>query len=109
MFLKARNTDRPFHWGPYALERLPHDATITDIEASRPAISRAHRQTPDPDNLFGKALSKYHNIYRKTGVVDPLPEKAPIPDDLKRRSQDIKGAGYFLDASGIGICKIPNN
>ena len=67
MFLKARNTDRPFHWGPYALERLPHDATITDIEASRPAISRPHRQTPDPDNLFGKALSKYHNIYRKTG------------------------------------------
>ena len=109
MFLKARNTDRPFHWGPYALERLPHDATITDIEASRPAISRPHRQTPDPDNLFGKALSKYHNIYRKTGIVDPLPEKAPIPDDLKRRSQDIKGAGYFLDASGIGICKIPNN
>lgn len=109
MFFKARNTERPFHWGPYALERLPHDATITNTEADRPAISRPRRQIPDPENLFGKALNKYHRIFSKTGIVDPLPEKAPIPDDLKRRSQDIKGAGYFLDASGIGICKIPNN
>ena len=109
MFMTSKNKERPFHWGPYALERLPHDTKIIDIESARPTISRPKRQSPDPRNLYGKALSKYHNIFSKTGIVNPLPEKAPVPDDKERRSQDIKGAGYFLDASGIGICKVTKN
>ena len=109
MFLTSKNKDRPLHWGPYALERLPHDAKIVETEAARPVITRLQRHAPDPENLFGKALAKYHSMFSKVGVVDPLPEKAPVPDDFERRSQDIKGAGYFLDASGMGICKIPKN
>ncbi|MBI36129.1 MAG: Fe-S protein [Alphaproteobacteria bacterium] len=109
MLFTSKNKDRPFHWGPYALERLPHDEQVIQTEAARSQLPRQQRQFSDPTNLLGKALSKYHGIFRKTGHVDPLPEKAPVPDDLKRRSQDIKGGGYFLDASGIGICRIPNN
>ena len=62
MFLRSKNKDRPFHWGPYALERLPHDNRITKIEEARPPITRPQRQPPEPTNLLGKALSKYHNI-----------------------------------------------
>ena len=29
-----------------------------------------------------------------------------MPDDLDRRSIDVKGAGYFLDAGQIGICEL---
>ncbi len=32
-----------------------------------------------------------------------------MPDDLARRSADIKGAAYFLDASQVGICPMPEN
>lgn len=32
---------------------------------------------------------------------------APVPDDLSRRSADIKGAATFLDAAQTGICRIP--
>jgi reductive dehalogenase len=31
---------------------------------------------------------------------------APVPDDLTLRTRDIKGAGFFLDASQIGISEI---
>ena len=63
----------------------------------------------DPANLFGRALLKYHGMFGATGIGDPLPDRAPVPDNLKRRSQDVKGAGYFLVAAGMGICKISEN
>jgi len=108
MLLTSKNKERPFHWGPYALERLPHDASLIEAEGAQEATPRPDRPAIDTDNLFGKALLKYHGMFGATGVVEPLPEKAPVPDDLKRRSQDVKGAGYFLDASGMGICNIPD-
>ena len=109
MFLTSKNRNRPFHWGPYALERLPHDAGVIEVEADRPSIPRPVRPQPDTTNLFVKALLKYHDIFRNQGVVEPLPKKAPVPDDLARRSQDVKGAAFFLDASQVGICRIPDS
>lgn len=109
MLLTARNKDRPFHWGPYPMERLAHDVSVVETEASLPKIGRPSVDAPPADNPFALALAKYHAIFRQQGKVDPLPEKAPVPDDLGRRSQDVKGAGYFLDASQVGICKLPDN
>ena len=109
MLLTSKNKERPFHWGPFALERLPHDETVAKTEAATDATPRPTRPSIDPDNLFGRALLKYHGMFGATGIVDPLPERAPVPDDLKRRSQDVKGAGFFLDAAGMGICKISEN
>ena len=31
---------------------------------------------------------------------------APVPDDLKLRTREIKGAAYYLDASHVGICEL---
>ena len=109
MLLTSKNKERPFHWGPFALERLPHDETIAKVEVAKNATPQPVRPPIDPANLFGKALLKYHGMFGATGVVDPLPERAPVPDDLERRSQDVKGAGFFLDAAGMGVCKIPEN
>ncbi len=30
-----------------------------------------------------------------------------MPDSLERRAQDVKGAAYFMDASQVGTCRIP--
>ncbi len=109
MFFRSKNKDRPFHWGPYPLERLPRDASITDVEANKPLVSGPSAQPVPSENPFAVAIDKYARIFREQGKVDPLPPKAPVPEDLARRTQDIKGAGYFLDASQMGICELPAN
>ena len=108
MLLTSKNKERPFHWGPFALERLPHDETISKRRRSWTLLPACPAPL-DLDNLFGRALLKYHGMFGATGIVDPLPDRAPVPDNLKRRSQDVKGAGFFLDAAGMGICKISEN
>jgi len=58
------------------------------------------------NNSFSKAIDKYQSIYRELGVVEPRPNKAPVPDDLALRTKDIKGAAYFLDAAQVGVCEM---
>ena len=58
---------------------------------------------------LGQAVGKYHGIFHSLRADDPAPGKAPVPDDLGRRSIDIKGSAYFLNASQVGICSMPEN
>jgi hypothetical protein len=48
---------------------------------------------------------------RRVGLAEAETAKqpAPVPDDLGRRAADVKGCGYFMNASQIGICRIPDN
>jgi len=101
------NKSRPFHYGPYPLERLKRDPGITALEAAREPVSRPVRTAP-ADNSLGTTIDKYHDLYRSIEIPESLPPKAPVPDNLERRSVDIKGAGYFLDVAHVGICKIPD-
>jgi len=59
-----------------------------------------------PDTAYAHALNTYHTVFKEFCKGDVAPAKAPVPDDLERRMIDIKGAGYFLDASQIGICEL---
>ena len=103
------NTKRPFDLGPYPLERLPRDPKIIDTEAARPPIERPLVEPVQSNNPLSNSLEVYHEIYRGLGHVKSSWPKAPVPDSLERRTQDIKGAVYFLDASQCGICEIPVN
>ncbi len=102
------NDKRPFEYGPFPLERLKRDVSVLAGEAARPKAARPVANGADKGPL-GVSLAKYMDIYRGLGVNDPLPAKAPVPDDLHRRSVDIKGAAYFLDVAQVGICEIPEN
>ena len=107
MFLYPRSRHRPAHLGPYPVEALPRDPDILSSEAARP------RATPSPsDRGTGKlaaALDKYRQIFAGFADGDPAPAHAPLPDDLHRRSVDIKGGAYFMDADQVGICRLTNN
>ena len=103
------NNNRPFELGPYPLERLPRDDRVSKQESARPPISRPDRPPIAQDNPLGVALAKYHDIFRGLGIVEPERPKAPVTDDLARRTTDIKGAVYFLDASQAGICEMPDS
>ena len=99
------NKARPYHLGPYPLERIARDPAIRDFESSLPKSVTPPNEKPATEG-FGEAVEKYHQIFHQLRDSQPAPAKAPVPDDLERRMIDIKGAGYFLNASHIGICEL---
>ena len=99
---------RPVEFGPYPLERLKRDPLVVETEAKLPP-----RATKPIEFAAGSHLANAINIHLSAyeGLREPKPflKKAPVPDDLSMRTRDIKGAGYFLDASQIGVCAILDN
>lgn len=99
---------RPVEFGPYPLEGLKRDRSIINAEVASAPV------TPDPmplgDNVFLiKAIQTHLDAYENLRQPEPYSQIAPVPDDLVLRTRDIKGSGYFLDASQIGICNTPQN
>ncbi len=107
MLFHHASKNRPFDLGSYPMEILPRNPDIVDIEAARPRAqpSAAHR----PNSGFGAAVNGYRDIFLKFIESETAEKEAPVPSDLERRSVDIKGCAYFMDASQVGICKIPDN
>jgi reductive dehalogenase len=108
MFFHPRSKHRPFHLGPFPLETLRRDAGMIRREAERPAraIEASASATDDP---LGGAIAHYREIFARFVDGAPAGDQAPVPDDLARRSADLKGGGYFMDASGVAVCHIPEN
>jgi len=107
MFFHPRSKDRQFHLGPYPLETLPRDASVLAIEAMRPPLPMQPFETEPSD--MGQAAAHYSEIFANFADGDVAPAQAPVPDDLARRTADIKGGGYFMDAAQMGICTIAEN
>jgi len=99
------NKNRPFHYGYYPLERLARDVQI-GVDERAASRSSQPNTTPLAASTYGRAVRKYHEIFKEFCQGEPAAVKAPVPNNLERRMIDIKGAGYFLDASQIGICEI---
>lgn len=98
--------DRPFHHGPYPLERLKRGplsaAALRDVPPMRPlAFERAD------------ALSIVHAIRPYLDMFDVVrdgavaPREADIPAQADERSRHLKAAGYYFDASMMGACELP--
>lgn len=102
---------RPVELGPYPLERLKRDATVIARESARPPQSKADyvlspKAEPQQKPLLG-GVQKYLEVFAALRDVHPFAQKAPVPEDLVRRARDLKGAGYFLDASQMATCELP--
>ena len=107
MLVYPRSRNRPFHLGPYPLEALPRDDAPIAAEGARPPSLPT---SPKRDSgLLVAASDRYSGIYGQFADGEPAPAKAPVPDDLERRAVDLKGAAYFMDASQVGICRIPDS
>jgi reductive dehalogenase len=108
MFLHPRSKHRAFHLGPFPLESLRRDEAVIRQEADRPP--RAERPAPSSTNdALAGAIARYREIFARFIDGTPAKGRAPVPDDLARRAADLKGGGYFMDASGVGVCRIPPN
>ena len=107
MLLHPRSKDRPFHLGPFPLELLPRDEGVIALEAGRVAIPMMPSAIRRSDDVLLRAADHYREMFSKFAEGAPVNAKAPVPDDLERRSVDIKGGAYFMDASCAGICRVP--
>ena len=107
MLFYPKSKDRPFHLGSYPMEMLPRDDGMIETESSRPRVSgMAAAAASGP---LGDASVKYSGIFERFIEEAPVEKQAPVPADLERRVQDVKGCAYFMDASQVGICRIPDN
>ena len=107
MFIYPNSRKRPAHYGPFPLESLPRDNLIIASEAAR--TPRAADRRAARNDLLTIAVDRYSEVYSKFVEGDVAAEIAPLPDDLERRSVDAKGICYFMDASQVGICRMPDN
>jgi len=108
MLSRKNRLSRPVDFGPYPLERLRRDPSIVAEEGTRPAAPPTAMTTGGSKYLVS-AINQHLDAYEALREPEPFAKEAPVPDDLSRRSADIKGAGYFLDASQMGICEIPES
>jgi ferredoxin len=107
MLVHASSRHRPFHLGPFPLETLPRDERVIEIEARRRA--RAPSVPPTLASQLARAAEHYREIFAGFAEGEVARARAPLPEGLEPRVADIKGAAYFLDASQVGICRVPDN
>ncbi len=98
--------DRPFHLGPYPLERLKREATAANLAEIPAAPALDFRRLDTPHSLVN-AMGEYQAMMDvlRDGIVNP--EHSTAPTDPQERSNHMKAFGYFQDASMMGVCKLP--
>jgi len=98
--------DRPVHLGPYPLERLARQPKA-DLSAV-PDFERVSFDDPRPESLS-------HAMARFIGMFDVIRDgtvglaEAEIPEGPQERADHLKAAGYFFDASMMGMCALPGS
>lgn len=95
------NRERPHHLSQYALERLkraPGIATNGGLVAPEP--------NPESGNSIRPALREYADLFARLLAGPVASAEAPIPADVRRRSENLLASAYFLDATLAGCCAI---
>ncbi|MCP5261156.1 MAG: 4Fe-4S dicluster domain-containing protein [Rhodoferax sp.] len=97
--------DRPVHLGPYPLERLRRSDTAPDLSAVA-AMQALSFDDPNPESL-NHAMARYIGMFDlvRDGTVNAEPGE--VPDDPQQRSDHLKAAGYYFDASMMAIGRLP--
>ncbi|MFN0186895.1 MAG: 4Fe-4S double cluster binding domain-containing protein [Aquabacterium sp.] len=97
--------DRPVHLGPYPLERLTRCDDRPDLAAVTPMQALGF-ELADPLSI-AHAMRRHVAMFDvvRDGAVHPL--QAEVPADPTARAEHIKAAGYYFDASMMGLCALP--
>ncbi len=96
---------RPVHLGPYPCERLARDAKLPDLSAM-PSMTALQYHSTCQDSLVN-AMTRYAAMFDlvRDGPINP--EKGEVPSATAERANHIKAAGYYFDASLVGVCALP--
>ena len=101
--------NRPFHLGPYPLEKLARAEGPADFSDVPPmqALSFGPGQADEGSINLASPLGLF------LGMLDAIRDgvtahrESEIPPDIDERSKHLKSAGYYFDATQAGVCKIP--
>ncbi|SEW25305.1 reductive dehalogenase [Cognatiyoonia koreensis] len=96
--------NRPFHLGPYPLEKLQRQSGV-DLSAV-PDLDPVSFRRPDDITSIVNAMQDYQAMLDATRDGMIKKEQADIPDSLTERAAHLKSFGYYCDASMVGICQI---
>ncbi|WP_300062520.1 2Fe-2S iron-sulfur cluster-binding protein [uncultured Roseobacter sp.] len=97
--------NRPFHLGPFPLERLARHDRAPDLSGVPPMQAVSFDRTEVPASLIN-AMAEYQAML--DAIRDGLINRAPsrCPDDPEERARHIKSFGYFQDAPMVGIGRL---
>ncbi|MGY6708477.1 MAG: NAD-binding oxidoreductase, partial [Rhizobiaceae bacterium] len=96
--------DRPVHLGPFPLERLRRSQEAPAIDRL-PEMEPLSFHSDDPQSLT-------HAMARFMGMFDTVRDgaivhgEAEVPADPGERTRHLKAAGYYFDASMVGIARL---
>ena len=98
--------DRPFHLGPFPLEKLKRVDSTPDLSSVTAMPALDFRRLDTPHSLVN-AMGEYQAMMDviRDGMVNP--EAATAPTDPVERANHMKAFGYFQDTSMMGICRLP--
>ncbi len=94
---------RAVHLGAFPMEELARQDNIPDYSSSKPQSTLGIEDESNPHSL-ANAMPAYINLFDRMRFGEAGTQKVPLPDDLQERSNHLKAACYFLDASIVGIC-----
>ena len=122
--------NRPFHLGPYPMEKLkPQETTTTLIDKPNvPRVPKRHDMfiraaLGDLGEKPQKELENFRMIAKSPyghAMVPPLGAMVPLQygkeadrvaigtDDPKKNAEAVKAALYYLGADMVGICELPD-
>ena len=97
--------DRPVHLGPYPLERLSRSDTPPDLAAMAPMRALSF-DDPNAESL-SHAMARYMAMFDlvRDGAVNA--SRGEVPDDPTERAHHLKAAGYYFDATMMGVGALP--
>ena len=98
------NKSRPFHLGPFPLEKLVRTET-------KPSLSEVPETEPiafsdKPNDSLAHAIARYLAMLDTVRDGRIVNGKAQIPEDPNERSKHLKAACYYFDASMVGIARL---
>jgi reductive dehalogenase len=98
--------NRPFHLGPYPMERLRRCEAQPDLGDVPPMAARLSLHLESDETLAGplQLFIGMLDIIRNGPVAA---RRSIIPDAPDERARHMKAAGMFFDATMAGICRLP--
>lgn len=98
--------NRPVHLGPYPLERLRRQREKLYLAAVPEMKPVSYVDEVEPESLTN-AMTRYIGMLDVVRDGTVTPAKAEMPDDPQERSDHLKAAAYYYDATMMGVCELP--
>lgn len=95
--------NRKVHLGPYPSERLKRTKDVIDLSRV-PTVEPTVYFDRDNPEILSNSMASFSAIMDAIRDGSHNAKLSEIPDDPQERANHLKAAGYFFDATMMGIC-----